>query len=88
MEVKRVYGALKISACEKIITLSSSSDNYATASTYFSERCEQGVEEACFFLARVAERQRDLAKAISLMNRCVMQAFRCRLWLVMTVVTI
>ncbi|MEE9595993.1 MAG: hypothetical protein V3V96_04370 [Acidiferrobacterales bacterium] len=68
MEVKRVYGALKISACEKIITLSSSNDNYATASTYFSKCCEQGVKQACFFLARVAERQQDFPKAIDLMK--------------------
>lgn len=68
MEVRRAYGALKISACEKIITLSSSSDNDAIASTYFSERCEQGVKQACFFLARVAERQQDFPKAIDFMK--------------------
>lgn len=68
MEVKRVYGALKIAACEKIITLSSSSHNYATASKYFSKGCGQDVKQACFFLARMAERQQNLAKAIELMK--------------------
>ncbi len=68
MEVERVYGALKIAACENIITLSGSSDNYATASTYFSKGCKQGIEEACFFLARVAEEQQDLFKAMDLMR--------------------
>lgn len=68
MAVKRVYGALKIAACEKIITLSNSIDNYATASTHFSQRCAQDVNEACFFLGRITERQGDLPKAIELMK--------------------
>lgn len=68
MPAKRVYRALKISACERIITLSKSGDNYASANIYFSKRCEQGMKEACFFLARVAERQRELPKAIGLMK--------------------
>jgi TPR repeat protein len=66
--VERVYGALQIAACERIIDLSGTSDDYTTAEAYFGRRCEGGSDQACFFLGKIAEERDSLAAALAIMR--------------------
>jgi hypothetical protein len=73
--VERVYGALQIAACERIIDLSAASDDNATAEAYFGRRCEGGSDQACFFLGRIAEGRDSLAAALAIMRSLCEERF-------------